>query len=402
MNQPDAIARRILAGGIISLAVALGISRFAYTPLLPLMQQEVAFGDDFAGLLASVNYVGYLAGALWAAWTAQSGERADRLRLHLALTILSILGMGLTQDPLVWFALRFVSGTSSALVFVLASGLVLEALARYGRPAWSGWLYAGVGLGIAVSVLLIVPLNAWAGWRGGWIGLAAVSALLAWGIRGWVVEPESSTVSTGQNSPGRAEPISRGLLPWLVAAYGLEGLGYIVTGTFLVAWLQRSSELGQAGFLAWFLVGVAAIPSCILWMKAGLRLGLVPTLILAHLVQALGILLPLLSPTLWGALGGAVFFGGTFLGIAALTLVLGRGLAPQNPSRVIAILTAAFGAGQMLGPVIAGYLATQTLGTSLPLIGAAAVVAGGAVLLGIGLACTQGARLMTAQPTTDR
>lgn len=130
-------------------------------------------------------------------------------------------------------------------------------------------------------------------------------------------------------------------------------------------------------------------------MKAGFRFGLVGTLILAHLIQALGILLPVLVPSLWGALAGGIFFGGTFLGIAALSLVLGRTLAPERSDRVIAILTAAFGAGQMLGPAIAGALADHTRSFTLPLYGASAIVALGALFLLIGLACTRGA---TARP----
>lgn len=397
MDNQDVSTRRILMGGMITLAIALGISRFAYTPLLALMQQDLNFGDDFAGLLASANYTGYLAGALWAAWTSQDPQRLYRLRFNLALTILCTVCMGLTRDPLVWFGLRFVSGTTSAMVFVLASGLVLETLAHRGRHSWSGWLYAGVGSGIALSAILVVPLNLLGGWRAGWIGLAALCLIASWLSWNWIAQDNVTPDQPPANKVSNALVLpSSGLLAWLVVAYGLEGLGYIVTGTFLVTWLERSAEIGQAGFGAWFMVGIAAIPSCVLWMKAGLRFGLVQTLIAAHLVQAVGILLPLVSTSLWAMLAGAIFFGGTFLGITALSLVLGRCLAPHGSGKIVALLTASFGAGQMLGPIIAGYLVTQTHSTHLPLIGAAAVVAGGALLLAIGLACTQGAGFNSA------
>lgn len=390
MMSEDRRARNILAGGIIALAVALGISRFAYTPILPLMQQDIHFGDDFAGLLASANYAGYLAGALWAAWTSQREARLQRLRTNLVLTIISTLSMGLSADPAIWLGMRFVSGTTSAMVFILASGVVLEALAELRRSSWSGWLYSGVGAGIALSAILVPAFNAVAGWRGSWLGLGAVSAILALGVW-WLLPEKTPHIHPASLKKQPETPVFVGMLPWLTIAYACEGLGYIVTGTFLVAWLQRSSELAHIGFLAWLMVGLAAIPSCILWTKTGLRLGLVKTLILAHLVQAIGILLPVFVPSVWGALGGGIFFGGTFLGIAALSLVLGRTLAPERADRVIAILTAAFGAGQMLGPAIAGALADHTQSFTLPLFGAAAIVALGAVFLSIGLACTQGA-----------
>lgn len=397
MKCQDVSTRRILMGGMITLAIALGISRFAYTPLLALMQQDLHFGDAFAGFLASANYAGYLAGALWAAWTSQDPQRIYRLRFNLALTILCTVCMGLTRDPLVWFGLRFVSGTTSAMVFVLTTGLVLEALAHRCRQSWSGWLYAGVGSGIALSAILVVPLNMLGGWRAGWIGLASLCLMAAWLSWSWIAQDSVTPDQTPTIKASNAQALPpSGLLAWLVVAYGLEGLGYIVTGTFLVTWLERSAEIGQAGYLAWFMVGVAAIPSCVIWMKTGLRFGLVQTLMAAHLVQAIGILLPLVSTSLWAVLAGAVFFGGTFLGITALSLVLGRSLAPHSSGKIVALLTASFGAGQMLGPLIAGYLATQTLSTHLPLIGAAAVVAGGALLLAIGLACTQGAGFNSA------
>lgn len=392
MTGEEKKAFRILTGGIIALAIALGISRFAYTPLLPVMQQDVGFGDDFAGLLASANYAGYLIGALWAIWKANRHNRVRRLRFHLILTITATLGMGLTDYFPLWFALRFVSGATSALVFVLASGLVLEALAQLRRPSWSGWLYAGVGSGIALSAALIPAFTHLSGWRGGWLGLAAVSGFLAWGAWRFLTDPclPAGTVNaTGSQKPQSAPSA---LLPWLTFAYFCEGLGYIVTGTFLVSWVHRAQESAQAGVFAWLLVGLAAIPSSVLWMKAGVRFGLVTTLILAHLVQACGIMLPALTPAVWGALAGAVFFGGTFLGITALTLVLGRSLAPERSDRVVAVLTAAFGAGQMLGPTVAGVLSSHTDSVAVPLVGAAAVVTLGALILVFGLACTRGAK----------
>lgn len=390
MDREGRTALRTLAGGIITLAIALGISRFAYTPLLPLMQQATYFGDNFAGFLASANYAGYLAGALWAAWSANRDARIERLESNLVLTIGSTLCMGLSADPAIWMGLRFISGFTSAMVFILASGVVLEALTELRRPSWSGWLYSGVGAGIALSAILIPALHSVTGWRGGWVGLGAVSAILASIV--WRLIPEH-THNPLAETPKRqsSTPGFSGMLPWLTIAYACEGLGYIVTGTFLVAWLQRSSALAHVGFIAWLMVGLAAIPSCVLWMKAGLRLGLGRTLILAHLVQAVGIIIPLFAPSVWGALAGGVFFGGTFLGIAALTLVLGRTLAPECSDRVIAILTAAFGAGQMLGPAIAGALADHTRSFTLPLSGAAAIVALGALFLIIGLVRTWGA-----------
>lgn len=383
MQSQSHVARRTLAGGVTAMAIALGISRFAYTPLLPLMQQALAFSDTFAGTLGSANYAGYLAGAVWAAWSAARDRRVRRLRCNLLLTIASVLLMGLTSQPAIWIGLRFLSGFTSAMVFVLASGIVLEALAGLNRPAWSGWLYAGVGLGIALSALLVPLFGRLAGWQGGWLGLSACCLLLAPLTWFWLPSREQPDIQPAVTND-RFKSGREGFLTWLTIAYALEGLGYIVTATFQVSWLQRSGALSELSYLAWLVVGLAAIPSSVLWIRASPRLGLPRTLFTAYLVQVTGMLLPLLTPSAWGALVGALCFGGTFLGIAAMTLVLGRALDPGRSDRVIAILTAAFGLGQMLGPTIAGVIADQTRSFTLPALGAAAIVLLGAASIAIG------------------
>ncbi|UQZ85812.1 Major Facilitator Superfamily protein [Paenibacillus konkukensis] len=376
--------RRQVAGGIWALAIAMGVGRFAYTPILPLMQQELHFSDAFAGYLASSNYAGYMLGALLAGVIPWHGRRALYYRIGLTASVLTTAAMGMTHSPSLWFALRFASGIVSAFVFVLASAMVLDVLAARGKTAWSGLFYGGVGAGILASGLL-TPLFARLGsWQGAWIGLglfSAVGAVFAWM---WVQEGESASGAGKTASDSAAAPPAR-WLPWLIASYGLEGLGYIVTGTFIVAIADQIPGFAGHSIWVWVLVGAAAAPSCILWSSLAKKLGFVRTLLWSMLLQAAGIALP----AWWSAPGGfvisALLFGATFMGITTLAATLGRQMSPNRSSRVIGILTAVYGTGQMLGPAGAGALFSLTGDYNGALLGAAAVVLAGGCLLLTGL-----------------
>lgn len=387
MTKPDAEIQKILGSGMIALGIALGVSRFAYTPLLPLMQRDLILPDDFAGYLASVNYLGYLAGALWAAYSPEKFRNGSRLPTHLLINLAATAGMGLVSGRGIWMILRLVSGFSSAMIFVVASRIVLQTLACHDRQSWSGWLYAGVGIGIVITALTVPILDRYFGWQGGWLGLTAICSILVWAPMIWLRgrRPDRETAQ----APRISSHEHRSFLPWLLAAYFLEGLGYIVTGTFLVALLHRLPGLEASAAVAWLLVGAAAIPSCVLWMRIGLRIGLVRGLIAAHLVQTVGILLPVIQPNLVGALAGAVFFGGTFVGIATLNIFLGQAIAPGRAEWAIGLLTAAFGAGQIIGPSVAGVLAVAFDSLFPALTGSAATVFAGALCLWVGLTFTR-------------
>ncbi|MBE0598558.1 MAG: YbfB/YjiJ family MFS transporter, partial [Desulfuromonadales bacterium] len=221
------------------------------------------------------------------------------------------------------------------------------------------------------------------GWQGSWLGLAAAALLLSLGTWRWL--PREGTTSDRPATAGAAPVGGRRLLSWLTAAYFLEGLGYVVTGTFLVAQVQRLPGLAGYGASAWVLVGLAAVPSCVLWAHLARRAGYPTALTLAYGVQAAGIVLPVVWPSLIGIYSGAIFFGGTFMGIVTLTIGWGRTLLPQQSGWVIGLLTTAFGAGQILGPGAAGWLAERLDGFAIPLIAAALVVAAGGLLIPLGL-----------------
>jgi predicted MFS family arabinose efflux permease len=172
----------------------------------------------------------------------------------------------------------------------------------------------------------------------------------------------------------------------LSVAYFLEGAGYIVSGTFLVKIIQESPGLGGFGTSAWILVGLAAIPSTVLWAWAASRAGFVGTLLVAYIIQAIGVVLPVLSGTEWAAALSAILFGGTFMGIVALTITYAREVVPsKQAARAIGMLTAAFGVGQVVGPLVATGLASgpKDFGPSL-VAASSALFVSGLLMLAVG------------------
>lgn len=173
---------------------------------------------------------------------------------------------------------------------------------------------------------------------------------------------------------------SRQILPWLAAAYFCEGFGYIISGTFLVAFIQTIPNL--SGNTAWVIVGVAASVSILLFHMLQKKYSPVWLLIISHFLQGIGILLPAASTHWIAVFSGAALFGGTFMGIVALALLTGKNLAPEKSTKTIALLTSVYGIGQILGPICSGFLSTHTGSYTLSLsLAAAFVIAGGLFLI---------------------
>ena len=365
----------------------MGIGRFFYTPLLPLMQREVGFGPDTAGLIASVNFLGYLLGTVAAVLVPKGRARLIAFRAALIASILTTFATGLTESIPAWLMLRGLAGLASAFVFLFAAAMVAEALAGAGENERVGWLFGGVGLGIAVSGFLVRLASGVLDWSGLWMAAGLLAAVPLPFILGAVkdthIAPRHGRAPTGR--------LPRPLPLWaLFLNYTCEGFGYSIVATFIVAIVKARPGMEAVGDWVWVLVGLTGLPSCIFWSWVAGRLGFSAALALAYVTQLVGILLPAASGAAWAALLSAVFFGGTFMAITALILAVGRqGAKGQG----FAVLTAGFGAGQIAGPLAAGYLMARRANFNDALfVSAAAVLIG---LIFLALAVMQ-ARVRTA------
>src|SRR5690349_16000212 len=354
--------------GAAGLGAAMGLGRFAYTPILPLMTAQAALSPQAAGALATANYVGYLAGALAGTASPRLARSTVAWRTSLAVLVVTLAAMPLLPNTIGWLALRSVAGFASAVVFVIAVNSMMDHLPQH----LPGWGFGGVGLGIALSGALVLALPAQTGWRGAWWTAAALAAVLgagAWAMRG---RSHEGAPSAAPLSPPRANR-------WfavLFVSYTLEGIGYIIAGTFLVAAIRQTSS-GWLGSGAWLFVGIAAAPSAALWAWLSARWSHPKLLVAALALQAVGIALPAVAGGAPAALVGAVLFGGTFIGVSTMALAAGRRW--QFPGAV-ALLTAGYSAGQIVGPVAVTPLLGQgfraaLIAASLVVVAAAAAAA---------------------------
>ncbi len=363
--------------GLLSLAVGIGIGRFAYTPILPYMSAGLELTKSEAGLIASANYLGYLLGALGAAWRAVPGDPRFWLLGALAVSGLSTGAMAFTTSLGAFLLLRFVGGAAGALVMVLASSLVMDRLATAGRDGWAAVMYAGVGSGIAISSLAVPAAATGDGdWQSPWFFCGALCVALSVPVALLLPRTQAPT----QAAP-RARAVTRsGSFLRLIVAYGLVGFGYVITATFVADMVRADPVLQPAEHLVWLCVGLTAAPSVALWGWAGRRWGNEHAFAVGCLIEAVGVALSVLGGGIWLILLAAGLLGGTFVGLTAIGLIEARHRSAGDPRRNLALMTAAWGLGQMVGPTLAGVLFDALGGYMVPSLLATAALAVAAAL----------------------
>lgn len=382
MDNDDRQRLKVLSAGILGLLLFLGIARFSYTPLLPLMREQAGLGVAAGGWLAAINYGGYLSGALTAMTISDLGLKDRLYRASMVLAVASTVMMGLADSALMWAISRFVAGLSTAGGMLLGSGLIMNWLMRNRHRSELGIHFSGIGLGIAGVSVVVAILSHWLDWRSQWFALAALGALVAVPAWRWLPRPDLTPLAaSGAHMQDR--PPGRAFLLLMMAAYFCAGAGFVVSATFMVA--QVNSLPGMAGKGAWvFLVaGMAAAPACIVWDLIARRTGQLQALMLASGLQAFGILLPVMGDGLLAALAGAVLFGGTFAGIVSMVMAMAGRFYPTRPAKLMSKLTAAYGVAQIAAPAITGLLAGQQGSYAAGFFLAAGVMVAGTALFGV-------------------
>ena len=362
LSLPRPSYAAICLAGLIALAIAMGIGRFAFTPMLPLMIRAGSADVAAGGWLAAANYAGYLLGALTTARLPLAPQRVGLLAL--ALIVASTAAMGWTASLPAWLLLRFVAGVASAWALVSTSVWCLALLSRFERPAGPGLLYAGVGTGIALAGLYC--------WRAGaadvapdalWLQLGALA--LAGLVAVALLMPRLTPGTHDAAPPALAAtgPAAAGGVPWgLVICYGMLGFGYILPATFLPV-LARAVVDDPAVFgAAWPVFGAAAAASTLFASLALSKMARRHVLAGSHALMALGCLLPVLHLSALTVLLAALLVGGTFMVATMAGMQEARARSLGDPTRALGRMTAAFAIGQMAGPMLSSLLSGSTQG----------------------------------------
>ena len=389
-HQPLAVA----LAGMVALAVAMGIGRFAFTPLLPMMLHDGVVTLAGGSWLATANYVGYLVGALacmalpWVAPRARQVWHAARLaRVGLAATVVLTLGMALPV-PAAWPLLRFAAGVASALVFLNVSVWCMVRLVSLGHAALGGLIFCGPGLGIVLSGLSASAMVAFhwpaaAGW--GVFGLLSVVLCVAiWPVLHGQAAPASAATAAHASllAPPGQGPLAR---TGLTVAYGLAGLGYIVTATFLPVIARAALPAGSAWpDLFWPLFGAGVALGAALTTRTPAAWDRRWLLLAAYVMQAAAIALSLVWPGTAGFALGSLLLGLPFTAITFYALQEARRVWPAAGDSFPGLLTAAYGIGQIVGPPMVAWMLRHTATQSQGFIYGLAV-ASAALVVGAGL-----------------
>ncbi|MBJ2154511.1 YbfB/YjiJ family MFS transporter [Variovorax sp. IB41] len=369
---------------MVTLAVAMGLGRFAFTPMLPIMLGEGKLELAGGGVLASLNYLGYFLGAVSCA--AIGIKASSMVRGGLAATAALLIGMGLLHSFAGWGILRAAAGVMSAWVFVFASGWGLRRLAETNSPTLAGVIYTGPGIGIAMTGLLGGALGRW-GSEVGWIGLGLLAVVLVAVI--WrVFDDGESAQNGGAKAPVTASRVTasgadRSDAIWLVALYGLAGFGYIITATFLPVIARQALPGSSWPDFFWPLFGAAIIPGALIGARAPIHWDNRLLLAAAYALQALGVVLSVAWPTIVGFALGSLLLGMPFTAITLFAMREARRLRGNAAAGLIGYATASYGVGQIIGPLFAAPLAQRTGSFEQPLLVAAAALALGAVLFAV-------------------
>ena len=369
----------ILLAGIIALIIGVGVARFVFTSLLPPMLENY-LTISFAGVLASINYVGYLAGSIFAVFIKDINTKVKFFRFGMFLAVITTLMLGITTSDTIWVISRVLAGFGAAMALVVGSAIVMNKLNIQNKTKAMGIHFSGIGFSILVSDLIVRLVFYFNGtWQLSWIVLAIFAFVMS--FYSMYILSYDNEVKQNSVKHHIDKKLFSPFVIILIMAYFCEGVGMVVQGTFLPDIINSLEGLEGFGSFTWTLVGLAGIPSCIIWMMLAHKYGSVNIIILAMFLQVIGIMISALTNNIYLNLFSGILYGGTFIGLVALFMNLGGKLAGNNPVMLMGALTTAYGIGQVAAPLYSVALIEHFKTYDYTLYVTAFIVSGGIALL---------------------
>lgn len=370
----------VLLAGILTVIVGLGVARFVFTSLLPPMLEDY-LTISFAGILASVNFAGYLSGSIFSMFIKDLNQKVLLFRIGLIISVLTTLLLGVTTNETLWFIGRLIAGFGSALAFVVGSAIVMSKLKFDNKTKAMGIHFSGIGFSILVTDMIArFVINNEAHWQTAWV-ILGIFGLIA-SLYSMYILRFNQTVKNNQVKHHFNKALFSPFVLIIIVAYFTEGVGFVVQATFLPDIINSLEGLSGYGNLTWTLVGLAGIPSCIIWMNLAHKYGSVNIIMMALFVQMIGILIPTLTNNMYMNLLSGVLYGGTFVGLVGLFMNLGGKLAGNNPVILMGAVTTSYGIGQVVAPLYSVYFIETYQSYDYALYLTAFIVFLGIVLLG--------------------
>ena len=377
----------ILLAGIIGLFIGVGVARFSYTSLLPSMLADNTLSLTFSGILASINYVGYLSGSIFAIFIKDINTKVKYFRLGIILCILTTIIMGVTTNEVLWLLGRVIAGFGAAMALVVGAAIVMTKLNFQDKTKAMGIYFSGIGIALASSDIISRYVLSFSSWQNSWIVLTFCAiAVAAYPL--YILSFDKEISQKNEKHPFNKALFSPFVVV-LIVAYFTEGVGFVIQGTFLPTILKSIEGLESVAGLSWLLVGLAGIPSSIIWMRLAHKYGSVNIIIIAMSLQIVGILIPTFSTNMYLNLFSGILYGATFVGLVALFMNLGGKLAASNPVMLMGALTTAYGIGQVTAPLYAVSLTHLTGIYNYALYLTAAIVLFGVLILLLAKKVTQ-------------
>jgi MFS family permease len=391
--------------GLVCMAQGVSLGRFVFTPMLPLMLNDRSVTLVQGGALATSNYVGYLAGAILC--LCIKPDPARMVRVGLVMAIVLTLAMALPGGLYLWSAWRALAGVSCAFVMIYGTAWSQQRLAELGRPTLAGMMFCGPGIGIVLTSLpafWMVKASWPSSW--GWLAFSLFGIILT--IPVWrILKSSPSPSSAGAQSAAADRPSTETLRLYMKTCaitiiFGLAGFGYIIVATFLPVIARHAIPDSGWADLFWPIFGIGVAIGAWLVTRVGVHNDNRRLLMYLYIVQAVGVVIGAVWPTVTGFILCSLMVGTPFLAITSLAMREARRLWATKATTLIGLMTASYATGQVAGPILATTLVSRTGGFGTSLSIAAGALAIGAVGCFALLVVDPSATTHTSEPHTEQ